>query len=45
MVKAPEEDDQFSDQETAARMERALKRALNTPHKPAKDGLKKTKTD
>jgi len=29
-------DDFYSDEETAARMERALKRALSTPHKPHK---------
>jgi hypothetical protein len=27
-------DDQYSERETAERMERGLKRALNMPHKP-----------
>ncbi len=36
MTKTPQ-DDQYSDEETAARMEQALRRALNTPHKPHKD--------
>lgn len=37
----PRESDTYSEAETAARMEAALKRALATPHKPQKASGKK----
>jgi hypothetical protein len=47
MAKSPK-DDQFSDEETTARAEAALKRMLATPHKPhseMKIGKRKAKTN
>ena len=35
-------DDQYSPEETQRRMENAIRRALNTPHKPNKDFVGKT---
>jgi hypothetical protein len=34
-------DDQYSERETAERMERGLKRALNMPHKPQVEASRK----
>ena len=35
-------DDQYSEKDTAKRMDDALRRALNTPHKPHKDDIGKS---
>jgi hypothetical protein len=36
-MQMPKQQDQYSDKEATKRMEDALRRALNTPHKPNKD--------